>query len=609
MTFTNTKPSKSLTLLIACTLLLMTSASVSAGTDYENKIQELAKNDNGLSDTELLHKLFELSWNHRMQTFPEWATYIGYPGQNDRWTDNSLEGFKLRHSEIELPLLILDKINRAGLSDEDKLNFDLFSERIATAKDGSRFRSELMPINQRRGIQQDAAQLLAMMPTNSISDLNDILARLKGVTEQVDQTISRLKEGLKKGLTPPRVTMTEVPQQVLNQITEIPAEAPILKALLKISDMVSSEEQLHIRNQAYEIYTGDIVPAFNKLHQFLQFQYLPSCREEVGWSDLPDGKEWYEYLCRYYTTTDLSPDSIYNIGISEVARIRAEMDKVIESVGFDGDFAAFCEFLRTDPQFYFTTAEELLTEYRDICKRADPELIKLFSYLPRLPYGVEPIPSYAEKSQTTAYYMGGSAEAGRPGIFFANTYGLDTRPTWEMEALSLHEAVPGHHFQISIAQELTGLPEFRKRGWYTAYGEGWGLYSESLGEEMGFYKDPYSKFGQLTYEIWRAIRLVVDVGLHTKGWSRAKAIKFFASNSSKQLHDIEVEINRYINNPAQALAYKIGELKIKELRAYAVETLGEKFDIRTFHDEILGNGPLPLAVLDKHMREWVAAQN
>ena len=595
-------------LLVAFALLLIASVPVTAESDYEKSIGELAKNDDGLSDTKLLHKLFELTWDHQMQTYPEWATYVGYPGQNDRWTDNSLEGYELRHSEIELPFEVLDKITRAGLSDEDKLNFDLFSERIATSKDGSRFKSELMPIHQRGGIQQDAAQLLSMMPTNSVSDCNDILARLRGVSEQVEQTLSRLKEGLRKGLTPPRVTMTEVPQQVLNQIVDDPADAPILKALVEISDMVPNEEQVRIRNEAYSTYTNSVVPAFNKLHKFLQFQYLPSCREEVGWSFLPDGREWYEYLCRYYTTTDLSPDSIFNIGISEVARIRTEMDKVIESVEFDGDFAAFCEFLRTDPQFYFTTAEELLTEYRNICKRADPELIKLFSYLPRLPYGVEPIPSYAEKSQTTAYYMGGSAEAGRPGIFFANTYGLDTRPTWEMEALSLHEAVPGHHFQISVAQELTGLPEFRKRGWYTAYGEGWGLYSESLGEEMGFYKDPYSKFGQLTYEIWRAIRLVVDVGLHTKGWSRAKAIEFFASNSSKQLHDIEVEIDRYLTNPGQALAYKIGELKLKELRAYATEKLGEHFDIRTFHDEILGNGPLPLAVLENHMREWVAAQ-
>ncbi|MEE8404168.1 MAG: DUF885 domain-containing protein, partial [candidate division Zixibacteria bacterium] len=315
-------------LLVAFALLLIASVPVTAESDYEKNIGELAENDDGLSDTELLHKLFELAWDHQMQTYPEWATYVGYPGQNDRWTDNSLEGYELRHSEIELPLEVLDKINRAGLSDEDKLNFDLFSERIATSRDGSRFKSELMPIHQRGGVQQDAAQLLSMMPTNSVSDCNDILARLNGVSEQVEQALSLMKEGLKKGLTPPRVTMTEVPQQVLNQITENPAEAPILKALVQISDMVPNEEQVRIRNQAYEIYTNEIVPAFNKLHKFLQFQYLPSCREEVGWSFLPDGREWYEYLCRYYTTTDLSPDSIFNIGISEVARIRTEMDRV-----------------------------------------------------------------------------------------------------------------------------------------------------------------------------------------------------------------------------------------------------------------------------------------
>ncbi|MGH8015935.1 MAG: DUF885 domain-containing protein, partial [Candidatus Zixiibacteriota bacterium] len=293
-------------------------------------------------------------------------------------------------------------------------------------------------------------------------------------------------------------------------------------------------------------------------------------------------------------------------GMSEVKRIHAEMDKVIQGTGFKGDFAAFCDFLRTDPQFFFDKPEDLLTEYRNICKKADPELIKLFGRLPRLPYGVEPVPSYAEKSQTTAYYGGGSLEAGRPGVFYANTYDLKSRPKWEMEPLSLHEAVPGHHLQTAIAAELEGLPEFRKRGWFTAYGEGWGLYSESLGEEMGFYTNPYSKFGQLSYEMWRAIRLVVDVGMHYKGWSKQQAIDFFTSNVGKAEHDINVEVDRYISWPGQALAYKIGELKIKELRAYSTKELGDKFNVRAFHDQILGNGPLPLDVLEKQIKEWVA---
>jgi len=311
---------------------------------------------------------------------------------------------------------------------------------------------------------------------------------------------------------------------------------------------------------------------------------------------------------RHYTTTSLTPDEIFNIGQSEVKRIRQEMDRIISETGFEGDFTAFCEFLRTDDRFFFDTAEDLLREYRDISKRIDPELVKLFGKLPRLPYGVIPVPSYAEKSQTTAYYEPGSAEAGRPGYFYANTYDLKSRPRWEMEALTLHEAVPGHHLQISLAQELENIPKFRRHSWITAYGEGWALYSESLGEEMGFYADPYSKFGQLTYEMWRAIRLVVDVGIHVKGWSRQQAIDFFTENSSKTPHDIEVEIDRYIVWPGQALAYKIGELRITELRAFAEERLGESLDIRAFHDELLGYGCLPLDLLESRMRRWVEAQ-
>jgi len=284
------------------------------------------------------------------------------------------------------------------------------------------------------------------------------------------------------------------------------------------------------------------------------------------------------------------------------------MDKVIAQTGFKGSFSDFLEFLRKDPRFYYDDAESLVRAYRDIAKRADPELARLFGKLPRLPYGVLPVPAYAEQSQTTAYFQPGSPEAGRPGYFFANTYALNTRPKWEMEALTLHEAVPGHHFQISLAQEMEGVPEFRKHGGYTAFVEGWGLYAESLGTEMGFYKDPYMKFGQLTYEMWRAIRLVVDTGIHSLGWSRQQAIDYFLANAGKNEHDIVVEVDRYIVWPGQALAYKIGEMKIKELRADAAKELGDRFDIRQFHDQVLDNGALPLDILEKRIKEWVAAK-
>jgi uncharacterized protein (DUF885 family) len=322
--------------------------------------------------------------------------------------------------------------------------------------------------------------------------------------------------------------------------------------------------------------------------------------------DLPDGRAWYAYNARVTTTTTMTPQQIHELGLSEVKRILGEMDKVIAAVGFKGSFGEFMDFLRKDPRFFYTNADDLLRGYRDICKRADPELARLFGKLPRLPYGVLAVPAYAEKSQTTGYYQGGSLEAGRPGYYFANTYALDTRPKWEMEALTLHEAVPGHHLQIALAQEMENIPDFRKRGHYTAFVEGWGLYAESLGTEMGFYKDPYMNFGRLVYEMWRAIRLVVDTGIHDLGWSRQQAIDYFLANASKNEHDVTVEVDRYIVWPGQALAYKIGELKIKELRAYATKELGDKFDMRQFHDQVLGSASVPLDILETRIKEWVA---
>jgi uncharacterized protein (DUF885 family) len=383
-------------------------------------------------------------------------------------------------------------------------------------------------------------------------------------------------------------------------------EAPLLLPFREMPATIEEPQQERLRSRASAAYEEGIVPALRRLHRFLVQEYVPGAREPIAATTLPEGEAWYAYDVRRSTTTSLSPREIHDIGLQEVERIRREMERVKEQAGFEGDLAAFNEFLRTDPRFFHQTAAELLEGYRDIAKRADPELIHLFGTLPRTPYGVKAVPSFAEKSQTTAYYQPGSPEAGRPGWFFANTYALDTRPIWEMEALTLHEAVPGHHLQISIAQELEGVPEFRRHGGYTAFVEGWGLYSEGLGEEMGFYRDPYSKYGQLTYEMWRAIRLVVDTGMHTLGWSRQQAIDFFVSNSSKTPHDIEVEIDRYIVWPGQALAYKIGELKIKELRARAERELEDEFDVRAFHDAVLGQGALPLDVLEARIGEWIA---
>ncbi|MGH7572968.1 MAG: DUF885 domain-containing protein [Gemmatimonadota bacterium] len=578
--------------------------------DFQARFEALSANADGLPAAERLHALFDLAWERSMTWYPELATYVGYAeGDHGAWTDMSLEAIRSREERLGDPLAVLEAIPRDFLSPEDQLSYDLFRRDTEEDVEGARFPAELLAINQLGGVQQDVPNLLALMPARTVADYEDVLSRLRGIPTLVDQTIVLLEEGLAQGVTPPGVTLRDVPGQVESLLAPDPLESPMLQAFTRFPDGLPEPERERLRDEAVTVFVEQVVPAYRRLLDFLERTYVPAARETIAATALPDGEAWYAYNVRRSTTTELSPGEIHEIGQREVARIRAEMEAIKEEAGFEGDIAAFNDFLRTDPRFFHDSAEELLEGYRDIAKRADPELVRLFGTLPRLRYGVKPVPAYSEKSQTTAYYQPGSPEAARPGWFFANTYALDTRPTWEMEALTLHEAVPGHHLQIAIAQELEDLPEFRRHGGYTAFVEGWGLYAESLGEEMGFYEDPYSKYGQLAYEMWRAVRLVVDTGMHTMGWSREQAIEFFKDNSSKSEHDITVEIDRYIVWPGQALAYKIGELKIKELRALAERELGERFDLRAFHDTVLGQGALPLDVLEERLRDWIAAQS
>ena len=498
--------------------------------------------------------------------------------------------------------------DRAKLTDANQLNYDLFRRDAEMAIESQQFPAEFLVLNQMDGLPRDVPSMIAMMASAKTKDYEDVLARLGGIPALVDQTIALLQEGLRRGIVPPKVPLRTVADQVSGQVHIGPMTTPMLSKFKIFPDTIPAAEQTRLTEAAKMVYADEVRPALKRLHLFLRDEYVPNCRTTVGRSALPNGRAWYNHQIKHYTTTTLGADEIHNIGLREVNRIRSEMEAIRKQVGFEGDLYAFFEFLRTDPQFYYNTAEELLAGYRDICKQADPELTKLFRNLPRQPYGVIPVPSYIEKSVTTAYYQPGSNDAGRAGFFFANTYDLKSRPKWEMEALALHEAVPGHHLQLAVADEIVGLPEFRKYGRYTGYVEGWGLYSESLGEEMGFYTDLYSKFGQLTYEMWRAIRLVVDTGIHAKGWSRQRAIDFFKANAGKTEHDITVEVDRYIVWPGQALAYKLGELKLKELRARATAKLGDKFDIRSFHDEIVWNGALPLSILDRQINNWIAAE-
>jgi len=598
----------------ATTLTVLLTAAIPLGQADDNSdryrklCSEIIAGKGQADENRRLKYLFEANWEYRMVASPEAATWRGYPGQNHRWSDLSIDAIAEEKENARRTLQAILSFDQAKLSEGNQLNYDLFRRNAEMAVERQQFPAEFLAINQMEGLPRDVPSMIAMMPAARTKDYENILARLGGISTLVDQTIALLQEGLSRGIVPPKVPLRSVPDQVAGQVHIGSMTTPMLAKFKKFPGTIPAVEQVRLTEAAKAVYADAVRPALKRLHVFLRDEYVPNCRTTVGRSALSNGRAWYEHQIRHYTTTTLSPDEIHNIGLREVKRIHAEMESIRKQVGFEDDLHAFFGFLRTDPRFYYDTADELLAGYRDICKRADPELTKVFRKLPRQPYGVIPVPSYIEKSVTTAYYQPGSNDAGRAGFFFANTYDLKSRPKWEMEALALHEAVPGHHLQLAVADEIVGLPEFRKYGRYTGYVEGWGLYSESLGQEMGFYTDPYSKFGQLTYEMWRAIRLVVDTGIHAKGWSRQQAIDFFKANAGKTEHDITVEIDRYIVWPGQALAYKLGELKLKELRARATAKLGDKFDIRSFHDEILWNGALPLGILDQRINDWIAAE-
>jgi len=572
--------------------------------DFAQRFASLATAP-ALSDSAKLHRLFDLDWEYTNVVYPEYATYTGYPGQNDRWTDLSISAINRRRANLNSELKVVRAINRARLNPPDQLSYDIFKRGFEESIEGTRFPGDLLQVTQRDGPQYSASTISAM-PAATVKDYTDIIARLRALPAVVDQTIALLDSGVKRGVTPPRITLRDVPAQMTNLIPSDPLKSALLAPFTRFPVGIAESDRTRLRADAVRAYNEQDRPAFQRLQNYLTSTYLPRSRETIGMNALPDGAAWYAYNIKVQTTTSRTPQQIHELGLSEVKRIRAQMDSLIRAIGFTGDFATFTNRLRTDPKFFYTDSAALVRAYRDITKRIDPELPKLFGRLPRLTYGVATIPSYSAPSQTTAYYQPGSPDAHRAGQFFVNTYKLDTRPTWEMEVLTAHEAVPGHHLQISISQELEGIPEFRRYGGYTAFVEGWALYSESLGPELGLYKDPYSKFGQLTYEMWRAIRLVIDTGIHSFGWSRQQAIDYFKANSAKTEQDITQEVDRYIVMPAQALAYKSGELEIKALRKYAEQELGPKFDIRAFHDQILSQGALPLDVLDTRIRAWVA---
>jgi uncharacterized protein (DUF885 family) len=556
-------------------------------------------------------------WERWLAQYPETATSVGFPGLNDRWTDDSPRGIEARRRHLAESRTALARIRRADLSAGERLNHDLFSELLESATEGVAFgfdplpfrfgmpRDLRIPMTQMDGLQTAAPEVLDLQPHASVADYEDHLRRLSALPKAVDEHLALLEAGRSAGFTPNRTAARGVPDQVRGLIAKEPLDSPLLRAFSAFPIGLPEGERTRLRDQASRSYRTEVAPALERLLEYLERKYMPSCRESFGVSALPGGAEQYAYLVRWQTTTDRTPEEIHEIGQREVRRLRAEMDAIRTRTGFAGDFRAFLEFLRTDPRFFYRTPEELIDGYRSIAKRVDPTLARLFGRLPRLPYGVTAVPEFRAPSSPAAYYIPGASASGRAGFFYANTHAIGSRPRWEMEALTLHEAVPGHHLQIALAAEGEERPEFRRFSGYTAFVEGWGLYAESLGEELGCYEDPYSKVGQLTFDAWRSARLVVDTGMHHLGWSRDQAIEFCRENTGKSDIDIAIEIDRYIVWPGQALAYKVGQLKFRELRSLAEGRLGERFDVRAFHDLLLGEGALPLGEVDRRVRAWI----
>ena len=557
--------------------------------------------------TRRLHALFAEEWDHDMRESPVWASELGDMRFADRWDDVSLAAQARRDAHDKAVLAKLADIPRSGLSREDALSYDLFKHRYEEAVEAQPFRLYLLPINQRGGI-QTADEVGDALPFTTRKHFADYNARLASFPRYMDQTIELLEEGVRTGITHPKVVMQRVVAQIDKQIVSDPTKSPFFEPYQKAAastaaSEVSPGEREQLASEAKRLIASSVVPAFQKLRAFWTTTYLPACKDEVGAWQLPDGKARYAHLVRSYTTTKLTPDEVHAIGLREVARIRGEMEAVKAKIGFKGTLKELFEQLRSDPGFYFESGAALLAAYRDLAKRIDPLLVNVFRKLPRTPYGVSAIPDSIAPDTTTAYYRPPAADGSRAGTYFVNLYEPKSRPKWEMVALTLHEAVPGHHLQIALAMEQENLPQFRRHADYTAFVEGWALYAESLGEEMGVYDDPYAKFGQLTYEMWRAVRLVVDTGIHHLKWDRQRAIEFFMENAAKSELDVVNEVDRYIAWPGQALAYKIGELKIKELRKKRSAELGARFDLKAFHEAVLRSGPLPLDVLEREVSE------
>jgi uncharacterized protein (DUF885 family) len=564
-----------------------------------------------------LHALIEREWQYALEHSPTYASVLGDRRWNGRWDDLSLEAIEADHQHNRQVLAQLKKLDRQKLPAEDQLTYDLFRRDYETWVEEHRFQWYLLPTNQVGGIPegikqppgiQTAYQLADALRFTTVRDYEDWIERLNGFGTYVDQVMALMRDGVRHQRVHPRVILQRIPPQITRQLVEDPTASGFYSPFTRFPSSLPEAERQRLAAAGRQAIAQGVLPALRRFHDFLTGEYIPAAPEQVGVWQLPDGAALYAFFARKFTTTRLTPEQIHALGLEEVKRIRGEMEAVKARTGFQGSLHEFFHFLRTDPRFYYRTGEELLQRYRSLAKQIDPLMVRLFKTLPRQPYGVEPTPEAMAPDVTTGFYYPAASDGSRPGTYLVNLYRPETRPRWEMVPLTLHEAVPGHHLQTSLAAEQTGLPAFRRYGYYMAYGEGWALYCETLGDELGLYRDPYDKFGQLAYDMWRAVRLVVDTGLHAQRWTRQQAIDFFLENAPRQELDVTNEVDRYIAWPGQALAYKVGQLKIRELRARAEQALGQDFNVREFHDLLLLDGSLPLDILERRVDAWLARQ-
>ncbi len=562
----------------------------------------------GQTPTERARTLFGEYWEFQLRESPLLATAAGDARYDDKLPSMTLADLERRTNTTRNLLVRLKQIDAGTLSDEDRVSYEMLQRELELAGEAFAVKRHLLPLTVDDGFHIAFAFLPSQMPLRNTRDYQNYIARLRAFPRYANDNIALLREGLRTGFTMPRVVLEGYEITISSHVVDDPTKSVFWKPFAAFPTTVPESDRARLLEAGRQAIATGIVPGYRAFLEFMTREYVPGARQSIGASALPNGAAFYRNTIREFTTLDLSPDSIHNIGLSEVTRIRKEMDTIIARVGFRGTFAEFLNFLRTDPRFYPKTADDLLKEAAFIAKRMDGKLPLLFGKLPRHPYTVAPVPDHIAPKYTAGRYIQATTGGTEPGYYWVNTYALPSRSLYTLEALTLHEAVPGHHLQIALSQELVGLPEFRRNIYLSAFGEGWGLYSERLGIEVGFYTDPYSDFGRLTYEMWRACRLVVDTGIHSKGWTRQHALDFMASNTALALHEVRTETDRYISWPGQALAYKLGELKIRELRARAENELAHRFDVREFHDVVLGAGSVPLNVLERRITDWIAVK-